>query len=112
MAAPQMTRASFRYAFWIKHALVLIAAIALLWLAGLIPGMILGQESTAPPTATPDAGGLILGLISAWLIYIALANCQRLTFQYVKRFATPVFLAGVFILALLLAWRYATAAPI
>jgi hypothetical protein len=31
---PQMTCAGFRYAFWIKHALVLIAAIALLWLAG------------------------------------------------------------------------------
>ena len=107
-----MTRASFPYAFWIKHGLVFIAAIALVWLAGLLPGLILGQQSTAPPTATPDAGGLVLGLISAWPIYIALAICQALTFQYVKRFSTPVFLAGVFTLALLLAWRYATAAPV
>lgn len=107
-----MTQAGFRYAFWIKHALVFIAAIALVWLAGLVPGMILGQQSNAPPVSTPDAGGLVLGLISAWPIYIALAICQALTFQYVKRFTTPIFLASVFTLALLLAWRYATAAPV
>jgi len=112
MAAPQMTRAGSRYAFWIKHALVFIAAVALVWVAGMVPVMVLGQEATSPPAVTPDAGGLILGLISAWPIYIALAICQALTFQYVKRFATPVFLAGVFTLALLLAWRYATAAPV
>lgn len=107
-----MAHAETRYAFWIKHALVFIAAIALVWLAGLLPGMILGQQSTAPAAATPDAGGLVLGLISAWPIYIALAICQALTFQYVKRFTTPIYLAGVFTLALLLAWRYATAAPV
>ncbi len=107
-----MNHAAKTYAFWIKHALVFIAAIAAVWFAGTLPGMVLGQASTAPPAAMPTPAGLLMGLISAWPIYIALAICQALTFQYVKRFATPVFLAGVFTLALLLAWRYATAAPV
>lgn len=107
-----MPRTTTSYAFWIKHALVFIAAVALVWLAGILPGIILGQASTASPAAAPTPAGLLMGLISAWPIYIALAICQALTFQYVKRLATPVFLAGVFTLALLLAWRYATAAPV
>jgi hypothetical protein len=50
----------------------------------------------------------LVGLISAWPIFIALAIIQALTFHYVKRFATPVFLIGVFILGTLLAWRFWT----
>ena len=97
---------SIPYAVWIKHAAVFIAAIALVWLAGALPGMINAQPELtgAPP---PSAGALVNGLIASWPIFIALAICQALTFQYVKRFATPVFLLGVFILASLMAWRYA-----
>jgi hypothetical protein len=47
-----------------------------------------------------------MGLLSAWPIYIALAIVQALTFHYVKKFATPVFLGGVFVAALLFAMRY------
>lgn len=100
-----MTR-NIPYAVWIKHAAVFIAAIALVWLAGALPGMINAKPELAgaPP---PSAGALVNGLIASWPIFIALAICQALTFQYAKRFATPIFLAGVFILASLMAWRYA-----
>jgi hypothetical protein len=90
----------------LKHALVFIAAIALIWLAGALPGMINGPQELAgaPP---PSAGALINGLIASWPIFIAVAIVQALTFHYVKRFTTPLFLAGVFLLASAMAWRYA-----
>ena len=50
---------------------------------------------------------LLNGLIASWPIFIALAIVQALTFHYVKRFATPLFLLGVFLLASATAWRYA-----
>jgi len=100
-----MTR-SIPYAVWIKHAAVFIAAVALVWLAGALPGMINAQPQLAG-AQPPSAGALVNGLIASWPIFIALAICQALTFHYVKRFATPIFLVGVFILASLMAWRYA-----
>lgn len=90
----------------IKHVAVFIAAIALIWLAGALPGMINGEQQLAgaPP---PSFGALVNGLIASWPIYIAVAIVQALTFHYVKRFATPIFLTGVFLLASAMAWRYA-----
>lgn len=96
----------------IKHAAVFVAAIALVWFAGVLPAMILAPPGAAPAIPLPSAGGLLAGLVSAWPMFIAVAIVQALTFHYVKRFTTPIFLAGVFILALLLAWRYATIAPV
>ena len=52
--------------------------------------------------AMPTIGALI----SPWPIYVALAIVQALTFHYVKKFSTPIFLAGVFVAALLFAVRY------
>ena len=51
-------------------------------------------------------------LIAPWPIYIALAICQALTFHYVKKFSTPIFLGGVFVAALLFAMRYANVATV
>lgn len=91
---------------WLKHAAVFIAAVALVWLAGALPGMINGpqQLAGAPP---PSVGALLNGLIASWPIFIALAIVQALTFHYVKHFTTPLFLLGVFLLASAMAWRYA-----
>ncbi len=102
-----MARADIRYAFWIKHALVFIAAIALVWFAGVLPALV--NPPTTPAADLPSSLGppTLLGLLSAWPIFFAVAICQALTFHYVKHFSTPVFLAGVFILASLMAWRYA-----
>lgn len=89
---------------WLKHALVFIAAIALIWLAGVLPALINPPAGAAPANLAPPTLG---GLISAWPIYIAVAIVQALTFHYVKHFATPVFLTGIFLIASAMAWRYA-----
>lgn len=88
----------------IKHALVFIAAIALIWLAGVLPALINPAAGAAPPSLGPPTLG---GLISAWPIYIAVAIVQALTFHYVKHFATPIFFTGIFLIASAMAWRYA-----
>jgi hypothetical protein len=91
---------------WLKHAAVFIAAVALVWLAGALPAMINGPQELAgaPP---PSFAALLNGLIASWPIFIALAIVQALTFHFVKRFTTPLFLLGVFLLASAMAWRYA-----
>jgi hypothetical protein len=103
-----MTRAE-----WIKHALVFVAAIFMVWLSGVIPIIILkpGIYAGLGPFEILSGMGLptIGGLITAWPIYIAIAICQALTFHYVKKWTTPIFLTGVFVLGVLFAWRYWTA---
>ena len=102
-----MTRAD-----WIKHALVFVAAAFTVWLSGLAPVLIMrpGAYASMSPgeifaqMGTPSVGGVI----GAWPILIALAICQALTFHYVKKFTTPVFLLGVFALGALMATRYWT----
>jgi len=88
----------------IRHAAVFIAAIALIWFAGVLPALINPSAGAAPPSLGPPT---LAGLLSAWPIYIAVAIVQALTFHYMKRFTTPIFLTGVFLLASLMAWRYA-----
>ncbi len=90
---------------WAKHAAVFVAAIFLIWLGGVMPAMWPKIEAGIDPFAGMPAPTL-LGLLAAWPIYIALAIVQALTFHYVKKFATPIFLAGVFLAALLFAMRY------
>lgn len=105
MAGESMTRMD-----WVKHALVFVAAVFMVWLSGIVPVMVLrpGAYANLPPDqvladlGTPTIGGVI----AAWPIFIALAICQALTFHYVKKFTTPIFLAGVFILGALMAMRY------
>jgi hypothetical protein len=95
---------------WIKHALVFVGAVFMVWLSGVVPVLIL---KPGPYTGMSDAQVLaamgnvdLMGILRAWPIYIAIGICQALTFHYVKRFATPVFLAGVFIVGALFAWRF------
>jgi hypothetical protein len=91
----------------IKHAIVFVASVVVVWLAGIVPGLM--TPSAAAPAGPADAGSLIAGILAVWPIFFALAIMQALTFHYVKKFTTPIYLAGVFVLALLLAWRYSTA---
>lgn len=102
-----MTRAG-----WVKHALVFVAAVVTVWLSGIVPVLVLKPKTYAGLTNEQILADMsrvdLVGLISAWPIFIALAIIQALTFHYVKRFATPVFLIGVFILGTLLAWRFWT----
>lgn len=90
---------------WIKHALVFVAAIFLVWLSGVVPVLVNDPEAFAT-MATPT----LSGLLAAWPIYIAVAICQALTFHYVKTWPALFFLVGVFVLGLLFAWRYWTPA--
>lgn len=92
---------------WVKHAAVFIAAVFLIWLGGVMPVAWPKINAGVDPFAGLPAPTL-MGLLSAWPIYIALAIVQALTFHYVKKFATPVFLGGVFVAALLFAMRYAS----
>jgi hypothetical protein len=89
---------------WLKHAAVFIAAIALVWFAGVLPALINPPAGAPPSSLGPPT---LVGLLSAWPIYIAVAIVQALTFHYVKRFATPIFLTGIFLIASAMAWRYA-----
>ena len=102
-----MTRAG-----WVKHALVFVAAIFVVWLSGVVPVLVLKPRAYAGMSNAQIVAGMSRvepgGLISAWPILIGLAIIQALTFHYVKRFATPVFLVGVFALGLLMAMRYWT----
>jgi len=97
---------------WIRHALVFAAAVIMVWLSGVIPVLILKPAPFAnsqPIEIIAALGAPTLdGLLRGWPIYVTLAIGQALTFNYVKTFATPIFLAGVFILGFLLAWRYWT----
>jgi len=97
---------------WIKHALVFAAGVVMVWLSGVMPVLILKPKIYAGLSNEQILGGMasvdLMGLIRAWPIYIALAIVQALTFRYVKRFTTPIFLAGVFVLGSLLAWRFWT----
>lgn len=95
---------------WVKHALVFVGAIVMVWLSGVVPVLIL---KPGPYAGMSDAqvfsemGRVDLGgVLRAWPIYIAIAICQALTFHYVKRFATPVFLLGVFVVGAIFAWRF------
>ena len=99
---------------WAKHAAVFVAALFVVRL-----GFVLSPYFIAPDTmGTMTPGGLLAamgvptldGLIAAWPICIALAICQALTFHYVKRWATPIYLSGLFVAALLFAMRYASVA--
>jgi hypothetical protein len=97
---------------WIKHGIVFLAAIFTVWLSGVAPVLILQPGPYAgltPDQVFAQMGAVdVGGLIRAWPIFIALAICQALTFHYVKTWTTPIFLAGVFILGFLMAWRYWT----
>lgn len=96
---------------WVKHAAVFVAAVFLIWLGGVMPVVWPRLNAGVDPFAgmgVPTLGGLL----AAWPIYIALAIAQALTFHYVKKFSTPIFLTGVFVAAVLFAMRYAgVAAP-
>jgi hypothetical protein len=102
-----MTRAD-----WIKHALVFVTAVIMVWLSGIVPVLVLRPGAYAGQSpdqifaslGTPTIGGIL----SAWPIFIALAICQALTFRYVKKWTTPIFLAGVFAAGALMAMRYWT----
>jgi hypothetical protein len=95
-----MTRAD-----WIKHALVFVAAVIMVWLSGILPVLVLrpGAYAGQPPEqifaslGTPTIGGIL----SAWPIFIALAICQALTFRYVKKWTTPNFASSALRLAVL-----------
>lgn len=94
---------------WAKHVAVFIAAVFLIWLGGVMPVVWPRLNAGLDPFAgmpTPTLGALL----APWPIYIALAIVQALTFHYVKKFSTPIFLAGVFVAALLFALRYAAVA--
>jgi hypothetical protein len=97
---------------WIKHAIVLLAAIFTVWLSGVVPVLILKPAAYAgltPMQVLAQMGAVdFSGLMRAWPIFIALAICQALTFHYVRKWSTPIFLTGVFILGFLMAWRYWT----
>jgi hypothetical protein len=90
---------------WAKHVVVFIAAVFLIWLGGVMPSVWPKLNSGGDPFAGLPAPTL-MGLLSAWPIYIALVIVQALTFHYVKKFSTPIFLGGVFVAALLFAMRY------
>lgn len=95
---------------WIKHALVFVAAVFMVWLSGILPVLITKpapyQDSQPMEIIAAMGAPTLDGILRGWPIYIALAICQALTFHYVKRFTTPIFLAGVFVLGALMAWRY------
>ena len=97
---------------WIKHGVVFVAAIFTVWLSGVVPVLILQPGPYAGQTAMQvfaQMGAVdVSGLLRAWPIFGALAICQALTFHYVKRWTTPIFLIGVFALGFLMAWRYWT----
>ncbi|MEY2756806.1 MAG: hypothetical protein RIR33_584 [Pseudomonadota bacterium] len=97
---------------WIRHGAVFVAAIFAIWLSGVVPVLILkpGPYAGMEPTQIlARMGGVDLpGLLRAWPIFIAIAICQALTFHYVKKWTTPIFLASVFALGFLMAWRYWT----
>jgi len=97
---------------WIKHALVFVAAVVMVWLSGVMPVVVLKpspyQDSQPMEIIAAMGAPTFDGLLRGWPIYVALAIAQALTFNYVKKFTTPVFLVGVFILGSLLAWRYWT----
>lgn len=103
-----MSESRLRPLAWLKHLAVFVAAIALIWLAGVLPALLNPSQEGGPANLGAPT---LIGLISAWPIYVAVAIAQALTFHYVRRFASPVFLAGVFLLASLLAWRYAGLQP-
>lgn len=96
---------------WAKHVAVFVAAVFLIWLAGVLPVAWPRYSAGVDPFAGMPAPTLG-GLLAAWPIYIALAIIQALTFHYVKRFATPIFLGGVFLAALVFAMRYTQVAPV
>lgn len=95
---------------WIKHALVFVAAVFTVWLSGIVPVLVMkpgayagmSNDQILAQMGTPTLGGLV----SQLPIFIALAICQALTFHYVKKFTTPIFLVGVFALGALMAMRY------
>lgn len=95
---------------WIKHALVFVAAIFMVWLSGVLPVLIMKP----PPYETSDTMQILAamgaptfdGIVRGWPIYIAVAIVQALTFHYVKKFTTPIFLLGVLALGSIMAWRY------
>lgn len=97
---------------WIKHVVVFLAAIVTVWLSGVVPVLILQPGPYAgqtPMQVFAQMGAVdISGLLRAWPIFGALAICQALTFHYVKKWTTPIFLTGVFALGFLMAWRYWT----
>lgn len=96
---------------WAKHVAVFVAAVFLIWLGGVLPVVWPRYSAGVDPFAGMPAPTL-MGLLAAWPIYIALAIVQALTFHYVKRFATPLFLGGVFLAALVFAMRYTQVAPL
>lgn len=96
---------------WAKHVAVFVAAVFLIWLGGVLPVVWPRYSTGVDPFAGMPAPTLS-GLLAAWPIYIALAIIQALTFHYVKKFSTPIFLGGVFLAALVFAMRYAQVAPV
>jgi hypothetical protein len=99
---------------WVKHVAVFVAAVFLIWLGGVLPAAWPKYSAGVDPFAgmpAPTMGDILGGLLAAWPIFIALAICQALTFHYVKKFSTPIFLGGVFLAALVFAMRYAQVTP-
>lgn len=97
---------------WIKHAIVFVAAVVLVWFSGVLPILILKPapfENSPPLDVIASMGAPTFdGILRGWPIYFAVAIVQALTFHYVKKFTTPLFLVGVFVLGSLFAWRYWT----
>lgn len=91
-----------------KHAAVFVAAIFLIWLGGVMPSVWAKVSAGDDPVAVFAAmpAPTLGALLAPWPIYIALAIVQALTFHYVKKLSTPIFLGGVFLAALLFAMRY------
>jgi hypothetical protein len=97
---------------WIKHALVFVAAVIIVWLSGVVPVLVLRPGAYSGQSAEQIFAGLgaptLDGILASWPIFIALAICQALTFHYVKKWTTPIFLVGVFAIGALMAMRYWT----
>jgi len=95
---------------WIRHGLVFVASVFVVWLSGVVPVLVMkpGPYAGMTDAQVLDQMGAptIGGLLGSWPILIALAICQALSFHYIKKFTTPIYLGGVFIAGVLFAMRY------
>lgn len=99
---------------WLKHAGVFIASLFVIYLAGVLAPYFINPDAAGPLTLNGVLGRMsaptVAGLVSAWPIYITLAIAQALTFHYVRKWTTPIYLGALFVLALMFAIRYMPAA--
>jgi hypothetical protein len=98
---------------WARHAVVFVASLGVVYVAGVLAPYFIDPGAAGPLTLGSVLGHMapptLIGLLLAFPIYMALAICQALTFHYVKRFTTPLYLGVLFVLALLFAIRYTPA---